>query len=288
LVSHSELPAFPPQVSLRLDGTADLSLELELLFFNPALGEWEPIVEPWSFDSAWSLTDDAAANEQLHAARDAAAQQSTYQLKVSSGDGAPLEVNVSHALLCSLVTSSLLLERATTALTAAEPPFPSTPSLASDPARTCAVLNLTEVPLTVTPARPAASPPPPGGAGVGSSASLLTRSLDGSSRSLWSFTTGSSGDLSPSDEARLVMPGSTVAFFGSRTADGLGARGEVEVGRRAHEEARTANCEELVRAAAKGNVRLLKDLLGHSASASAARAAASPPRGLLCSCFCVG
>ena len=84
------------------------------------------------------------------------------------------------------------------------------------------------------------------------------------------------------------MPGSTVAFFGSRTADGLGARGEVEVGRRAHEEARTANCEELVRAAAKGNVRLLKDLLGHSASASAARAAASPPRGLLCSCFCVG
>ena len=116
-------------------GHADVKARLHCVSLNEANHQWEPVLAPWRFEVAWHCVE-ALSDEPDAMDDDLAAASVSHQIEMSSVE--PLELDVTHALLVSLLRSLAVVVRAEDTVVAS-----------ATGRQTCALRNHTELPLTV-------------------------------------------------------------------------------------------------------------------------------------------
>jgi len=252
-------------LELSIDGTAELALELKLLFFNPAHGLWEPIVEPWTLRATLRVPDGPPLTSDGIGRSAAAGGRHAHELALVSDQ--PLELNLTHALLCSLINVASLLSSAAASLAAGDCLVDQAPTSAgADAGTTYAIINLTETTLGLSRAGLLVTD---AACAQGRSSDRPGRTAQQSSSSIPLAGANTSGVCdSPATDAaayappHTVAPGALVSFYGAVPDEMSSADSNVAVWR---DEAETANCEELVAAARVGDTSMVVELLHRSA-----------------------
>ena len=127
-----------------LEGNAELTLQLQASNFNPRNGAWEPVLEPWSLCASWYLSSSV---DPLARATAGGAPELHMLHTLSLTASERLELNVTHAMVCSFLEAARLLLRG--ARPGAQQIVDTVGSRRGN-TQPCAVRNLTELPLRFT------------------------------------------------------------------------------------------------------------------------------------------